>query len=38
MKIIKMKEYPKDEYKTLLAANLYNVLEGKYYIAERKFL
>jgi hypothetical protein len=31
------KEYSKDEYKTLLAANLYNVLEGKYYIAERKF-
>ncbi len=30
-------EFSKDEYKTMLAANLYNILEGKYYISERKF-
>jgi hypothetical protein len=30
-------EYSKEDYKTLLAANLYNILEGKYYVNERKY-
>jgi hypothetical protein len=30
-------EYSKDDLKTLLAANLYYILEGKYYLYERKF-
>lgn len=31
------KEYTKDEYKLMLAENLHNILEGDYYIKERKF-
>ncbi len=30
-------EYSKDEFKTLLAVNLYNIMEGKYYVNERKY-
>lgn len=30
------KEYTKDEYKKMLALNLYNILNGKYYIEERE--
>jgi hypothetical protein len=30
-------EYSKEDFKTLLAANLYNILEGKYYVNERKY-
>ncbi|MBS1519231.1 MAG: L,D-transpeptidase [Bacteroidetes bacterium] len=29
-------QYSKDEYKLMLAENLYNVLQGKYYLSERK--
>lgn len=33
------REYSKDEYKKMLASNLYNILNGKYYIEERpKFI
>lgn len=31
------KEYTKDEYKEMLAKNLYNVLNGNYFIEERDF-
>lgn len=31
------KEYSKDEYKEMLAKNLYNVLNGNYFIEEREF-
>lgn len=30
------KEYTKDEYKRMLAANLYNLVSGRYYIEERE--
>jgi hypothetical protein len=30
-------EYSKDQYKFMLAENLYNILEGNYYLKERKF-
>jgi len=30
-------EYSKDDYKIMLSKNLYNVLEGNYYIAERYY-
>jgi len=31
------KEYDKDELKAMLSENLYNILEGKYYVADRKY-
>lgn len=30
------REYDKDEYKRMMASNLYNILEGKYYLEERE--
>ena len=30
-------EYSKDEYKQMISENLYNILEGDYYIKDRKF-
>ena len=30
-------EYSKDEYKQMISENLYNILEGNYYIKERKY-
>ena len=30
-------EYSKEDLKTYLAANLYNILEGKYYVNDRKY-
>lgn len=31
------KEFSKDEFKLLLAENIYNIVEGKYYLADRKY-